>query len=469
MLSSKQIAMQQELWLRGNLSFKLHATQKLIDVRFKSITTQLFVGNCSRQLGKSYWGVVKCLEQAIKHPKSQIRYGAAFQSDLTDFIMPTFQKILEDCPASIKPKFKVQGSKWVFPNGSEIKLCGLDKSPNSLRGNTLDLLCLDEVGFVSNLDYIYKSVIIPATTHRPNAKIILISTPPNSPDHPFTDYCNKAKNEGSYAEFNIYTNPLINQDTINRLANESGGIESSTFLREYMCQFVLDSNSAIVPEWKDEYAQIPVKDEYFQYYHRLTAMDMGRVDGTALIFGYYDFKQASLYIQDEIIFNKESGDWTTLDLKDGINKKELELWGDKKPLKRIADSNNPHLIADLNTLHNVTFQPTSKISLEAMVNELRLMVGAGRIIIDPKCVNTIGCLKFGIWDKNRNLFARSKAYGHYDALAALIYLVRNLPKNSNPIPADHGHAIHRSFMGHIKSNESKSAQALKNSLLPKKQ
>lgn len=464
----KQKALQQELWFRGNLSFKLHATQKIINQKFNDTKGQLFVGNCSRQLGKSFWGVTKCIEQALKHPKSQIRYGAAFQSDLVDFIIPAFHKILEDCPPSICPKYKVQGSKWVFPNGSEIKLCGLDKSPNSLRGNTLDLLCLDEVGFVSNLDYIYKSVIIPATTHRPNAKIILISTPPNSPDHPFTDYCNKARNEGGYAEFNIYTNPLIDQNTIDRLANESGGITSSTFLREYMCQFVLDSNSAIVPEWKDDYVQVAEKDEYFQYYHKLTAMDMGRVDDTALIFGYYDFKKATLFIQDELIFNKEMGDWTTLDLKDGINKKELELWNEHKPLKRIADSNNPHLLADLSTLHNVQFQATSKISLEAMVNELRLMIGDGRIVIDPKCVNTIGCLKFGIWDKNRSMFARSKAYGHYDALAALIYLVRNLPKHSNPIPADHGHAIHRSFMGHIQNTKSNSAKALTASMLNKR-
>lgn len=464
-----KLAIQQEMWMRGNLSFKHHSTQKIINQKFNETKGQLFVGNCSRQLGKSFWGVTKCIEQAIKHPKSQIRYGAAFQSDLTDFILPAFNKVLEDCPPIICPKYKVQGSKWVFPNGSEIKLCGLDKSPNSLRGNTLDLLCLDEVGFVSNLDYIYKSVIIPATTHRPNAKIILISTPPNSPDHPFTDYCNKAKQEGGYAEFNIYTNPLINQDTIDRLAAESGGINSTTFLREYMCQFVLDSNSAIVPEWNDEYIREAPKDEYFQYYHKLTAMDMGRVDDTALIFGYYDFKQATLFIQDELIYNKEMGDWTTLDLKDGINKKELELWGTTKPLKRIADSNNPHLLADLSTLHNVQFQATSKISLEAMVNELRILVGEGRIIIDPKCVNTIGCLKFGIWDKNRSMFARSKVYGHYDALAGLIYLVRNLPKHSNPVPSSHGHEQHRSFMGHIqKGKGSISSQALAKSMLGKK-
>jgi phage FluMu gp28-like protein len=162
----------QELWLRGNLDWKLHKAQEILNQVFREARGQLFVGNCSRQWGKSYWGVVKACEVALSTPKAQIRYGAAFQSDLVDFIIPAFEKVIEDAPDECKPK-RV-GHFYIFPNGSRIKLVGLDKNPNGLRGNTLDLIIIDECGFVTNLDYIYKSVIIPATLHRPNCKIIFI-------------------------------------------------------------------------------------------------------------------------------------------------------------------------------------------------------------------------------------------------------------------------------------------------------
>ena len=51
----------------------------------------------------------------------------------------------------------------------------------------------------------------------------------------------------------------------------------------------------------------------------------------------------------------------------------------------------------------------------------------------------IQCLEFGVYaDEKRKEFGRSKELGHYDALAALIYLVRNIDQSSNPIPKHFG-------------------------------
>lgn len=456
----------EEKWFRGDLGFKLHSAQKLIDKTFKQTKGQLFVGNCSRQLGKSYWAVVKAVEQAIKKPKSQIRYGAAFHTDLIDFIIPAFDKILEDCPPAIRGKYRSSGTSFIFPNGSRIKLVGLDKNPNGLRGNTLDLIILDECGFVSNLDYIYRSVIIPATTHRPDAKIILISTPPSTAAHPFIDYAQRAELEGSYAKYTIYDNPMVDKDTIARLMKEAGGAISTTWRREYLCEPVTDEDLALVKEWNDSYIQEIPRDEYYVYYHKYVAMDLGRKDHTIILFGYYDFKKATLFIEDEILLDGPS--WTTITMKDAIKAKELELWGEERPFRRISDNNNPHLIQDLASLHNLSFQETDKESLEAMLNEVRIMVGAGRVKVNPKCVMTIGCFKYGVWDKHRREFARSKTYGHYDALAAAVYLIRNLAKHSNPIPVTHGHTNDRSWLGNVKNpNLSHNHKTLTNALIPK--
>jgi hypothetical protein len=102
-----------------------------------------------------------------------------------------------------------------------------------------------------------------------------------------------------------------------------------------------------------------------------------------------------------------------------------------------------------------------------MVNEVRIMVGSGQIIIHPRCKMLIGCLKYGLWDKNRKEFARNKVYGHFDHLAALIYLVRNLAKHSNPVPQEHGFDPVRSWMLHLGSPHSHNAKTLASALIRK--
>lgn len=425
-----------EFWFRGNLSYKLHAGQKLIKEAFEKVTGQLFVCNCSRQFGKSYLWVSVAIEVALKNPNSRIKYGTAFLTDLQEFILPTFHAVLEDCPVSIRPVYKVAGSKWVFKNGSEIKLVGLDKNPNGLRGNVIDLIVLDECGFMHGLMALYKNVIIPATTHRPNCKVVMPSTPPTTPAHDFSDFVQRAQLEGCYAEYDIYKNPMVDSATIARLMKESGGEHSTTWRREYLCQLITDADSQLIPEWDEKYVVPVARDEFHGFYHLYEGMDLGVKDFTVVLFGYYDFRRAKLVIEDEI---KLSGPTlTTQVIKDTIAAREKALWPERKLYRRISDNNNPLLIQDLSSMHGMSFITTDKDTLEVMLNELRLMVAKGQIEIDPRCVQLTGCLKYGVWDSKKRAFARSQVYGHFDALAALIYLVRNLDKHSNPIPSSYG-------------------------------
>lgn len=392
--------------------------------------------NIARQFGKSFWLVCKALETAQRIPKARIRYGAAYQTDVKEFILPAFEFILQTCPEGIKPKWRGFDSKWIFPNGAQIKIVGLDRNPNAMRGNSLDLIIIDEAGFVMNLLYLYRSVIIPATTHRPNCLVIMASTPPATPAHPFVDFCQKAELEGAYAKLTIYDNPMLTQKDFDRLAEEVGGYESTTWRREYLCEFVTDSDSAIIPEWDDKWIMEDKTDDLTAFWHRYVAMDLGVVDLTASIYGYYNFRQGYIYLEDELVVNGPT--MTTDNLSDAIKVKEKSLWGAKPVFRRIADNNNLLLLQDMAHLHDLSFAPTSKESLHAMVNEVRMWAASGRIRVHPRCQQLIGCLRYGIWDNKRVKFARSSSYGHFDAIAALVYLVRNIDVHTNPVPSYYG-------------------------------
>lgn len=425
-----------ERWRRGRLGYKLHAGQKKIDDAVSASTQQLFVGEIARQFGKSFWLVIKVLEKAIRTPKGRIKYGTAFHTDLLEFILPTFDLVLEDCPEDLKPIWKSQQSKFVFGNGAEIKLVGLDRKPNGLRGNKIDLIVLDEAGFMSRLNYLYRSVIIPATTHRPDCRILVFSTPPETPAHEFLDYVQKAESEGGYLLLTIYDNPLVNEATIQRLMKESGGEASTTWRREYLCEHITDANLQIIADWDEaQYVQDRPRDHHWQFYHLYVGMDLGVSDFTAVIFGYYDFLKAQLVVEDELVMSGPT--LTTLVIEKAIKDKEAELWLERKPYLRVSDNNNPLLLQDLSSTHGLHFIPTDKGRLEEMVNTVKIMVRSGGIIVHPRCKQLKGCLKYGVWDKKRSKFAESLVYGHFDALAALIYLVRNLNRATNPIPHDY--------------------------------
>lgn len=442
----------QKLWRCGNLSYKFKPIQKRLYASFKSTASFLFVSLIARQTGKSFEWVCICIETCLKKPNARVRYGTAFQKDLEEFIRPIFDLISQDAPFYAKPVYKSHGSKYVFQNGAEIKLIGLDLHPDGLRGNALDLVVIDEAGFVSNLRYVF-SIVIAMLRHRPNLRVIMSSTPSETPDHEFREFVQEAEADGHLFKATIDDDETCTEETKERIAKECGGKDSTTYRREFLCEFIVDSELAIIPEWQDTFVREIPRDELFAYYHRYDAQDLGVVDLTANLYGYYDFRRASLVIEDETHI---SGPKLTTDtLAALIKAKEKELWGDLKVYRRISDNNNLLLLNDLSVLHNLYFRATDKDELPAMINEVRLLVKQGRLLVHPRCKMLIGCLKYGIYNSNKikREFARSKVYGHYDHLAALVHLVRNLDTHTNPIPKTLGASPHTHFIRPVPSEE----------------
>lgn len=429
-------------WERGLLSYKLYDYQRPL---YRNLSDAIanpqclkYVLNVSRRWGKSTILCLIAIEYALRHPDSQIRFAAPTAKALRKITNPIFKMLCEDAPLHLKPKYKMQDNVWKFSNGSEIHMAGTDNGNyESLRGTTSHLNLIDEAGFASELDYVLRSVLLPQTLTT-GGTTLLASTPPKTPAHDFFDIAMQCKAEGWYQQYTIFNNATLTPETIELYAKEAGGYDSTTWKREYCAEFIVDQDLQIIPEWKDAFIEAPdYDDDCNKLYHRYVAMDLGVVDFTAVLFGYYDFRKATLFIEDELTINGPS--MTTEILQEEIKIKERERFGDIKPYRRISDNNNLMLLADLGSLHGLHFAATNKERLEAMINDVRLLVGRGQLRIHPRCTMLIGCLNYGIWTEKRDKFARSSVYKHFDHLAALVYLIRNLDKNSNPIPETHGY------------------------------
>lgn len=428
------------LWQAGKLRFKLQPKQREAYDKLKSATPEeIFFLLCHRGFGKTFIASTIANETARKETDGNILIISSTLKKLRTVVKPAFDEILSDCPEELKPTYNSQDSYYQYPNGIRAHLIAAEKGHiEEVRGvHKVVLVLIDEAAFFGDegdsypLDYVIEHILNPMFIRtKSTPRIVMMTTPPEVPNHPTKKYFEEAKTKNCVAIYDIL-NTDITPEKVEEQRRRCK--DPLAWRREYLCEWVIDETRLIFPEWNQKYVQEIAHDEFFPFFHKYHALDTGVRDFTVDLMGYYEFTKARLVIEDEILL--KGAEVRTDFLADQIKQKEKDLKYDKV-YRRIGDNNNLIILQDLSGIHKLPFMPTTKDDLFAMVNEVRLWINAGRLILNPRVKYTIGCLENGIWDKNKKEFARSTTFGHFDALAALCYLIRHVDTNTNPIPAD---------------------------------
>jgi hypothetical protein len=445
----------QASWQVGRLYVHLNPSQRKIYDAYKAskeLNTR-FVVNCSRKIGKSVLGMFIAAEVCIQKANALVAFIAPTIDDVQKYARQLVEVAFATCPLELRPR--LTKTELVFPNGSRVLFRGVGKgqgsSYNNLRSFAFDLIVLDEAGFSSHLDEIVDGALMSTLLPR-RGNMLMLSTPPVTPDHAFPGYCEAARLDNAYIELTIRDShyPLDVQD---KFIKELGGITSHKVQREYFCKFVIDKDLQLCPEWKAEYERDVALDERFKYWFKYEFMDQGWTDKSVCLFGYVRHdpgRQSQLIIVDEL--SMQAPEQTTDVLAERIKAKEKELFDTYEVKRRIADNNTPSLLQDFVLRHNLYFYPVeSKTYLDVMVSDVRELVREGRMIVSPKCVQLIGCLRNGVWTKTKSgargkEFDRSKTYGHYDGFAAAMYGVRSADLKTNPVPPEFKLSEENSFI-----------------------
>lgn len=432
-----------QAWEEGNLEYKVKTYQlPIYEALWAAINgvALKFVLDVARRFGKTHVSSIIAIEYAIRYPGAQINYATGTNKAMEKILRGIMPVIFDDCPKDLLPKRT--GGTWEFKNGSSIYTAGVNNQhADDLRGTSSHLNIVDEAAQIDELSYLVTSVLMPQQL-TVDGTMVLLSTPPTVTDHDYADIYRECKEDGNVKTFTIYDNEDVMSDPrkLEAYKREAGGEDSVTWQREYLAKWVQDTDKPVIPEWnKATMVKASPRPELYRYYHKYVGMDLGFRDNTAAIFGYYDFTRAMFVIEKE--FRLSGEDVTTKRLASEVRRIELELgWGSSVgKITRISDNNNLILLNDLHLQEKVTFHPTDKDTRQAMINATRVWVGAGRIEVSPECAYLQACLEFAVWDKNRVDYARSKKWGHYDALPALVYLLRYIDEATNPIPVMLGH------------------------------
>jgi hypothetical protein len=447
------------LWRAGKLKYKLHPGQKQLHDIYRAWRTnalaarqkgeklagrypRVFVADCSRRFGKDYWGVLSRIEDAIQKPDTTYTYATAFQKDITDIVIPIFEKIIEDAPLSIKPVFRGSSQSnpagYFFPNKSAIKLIGIERNPDGLRGRPSDGITISEAGFVDRLQYTVESVLMPMMQGQLHADLVMNSTPPQIPGHPYDDvFCPDAFDNGRYFMRTIEDNPRLTESEREEFITAAGGRESDTCRREYYCVRIRSTDRVVVPEFDEKvHVQELSVPEYAQAY---TIVDPGVRDMCAVSLMYYDFQRCQVVLVNEWAKSGANTDEVVQAIKrlEAESFSNLKFWDGSKfrdnPYQRYSDT-EARLILDLNSTHGLKIGAVNKDGAEAALHAMRNAFQSGQLVVHPRCKRTIAHLRDAVWNKARTSYERSQIYGHFDLVDCTKYGWRMINKTHNPNP-----------------------------------
>lgn len=433
-------------WEDGFLTYLMRQTQRRIKNAWNESKKKYrkFYIESTRRLGKSSLLLILFTEECLSSPNRKCGFFAPVKDGLLDYIEPLIEKTYSDCPAALRPTFDRQRFMLRFKNGSAIIFRGSNNQQHRVRrGQEFHIAGIDEARDVDNLTDLIDSVVFPSLFST-DGYMIISSTPADTRSHPLFAIRTRAKAEGWLIEIpiyeaqkldpQIYTKERIDEWKEETLKAPDG---QEIWEREYECKWVINKRKMAVPEWSSEtMVQSSGRDPYYQFYHHYVGIDWGYKDFTAIIFATYNFRKARLEVEGELTYSGK--DVRTDLIADKMNTQQAHIWGaDHRIWRQVSDSADPILINELNKFKGMSFMPVHKAhTLEAMLNEFRVMVAQGKIVVDPKCQMLVHDLETAVWTDKRDKLDQDVFSHHFDHLMALVYLTRVLDVNSNPIPKD---------------------------------
>lgn len=467
------------------------------DVERGKLPSADWCDDISRQRGKSWKWTVFSVVWCHCNPGQQVKYLAQYGTSVRGIIAPTIAQLLEEMPPEYRPKHRGEESisedkvdhKWHFPHArggeSVLHAAGANNQHyKALRGPWCGLLIQDECGFYDEFEGVQRA-LRPMLITRMGA-CVYSTTPPESPAHPYTATMQALKAAGRYVHRTIHQHPRLSptqvEEVLAREATRMGttleAFKRSTFYRrEYLCLHVTEETRAVVPEWNEQHPDDETKtlgDSLVlevprpRLFDTYTSADFGFTrHPSAVLFAWWDFEGARLVVEEETppLYRTRTDKlaaeyrakcrelWPVtsprpflearpappvVDPKTGEVRDEGGFW---LPYSALGDKGGrgAEVLVELAKEHGLEWVGAVKeTDLEVMVNDLRRLVGAGKLVVHPRCKHLRHQLATGLWaDKTKTDFAEDST-GHLDHLAALVYLVRGVDRQRNPYPLGFG-------------------------------
>lgn len=470
-----------DAWEQARLRYKLFPHQRPAYDEFKARITSLddsvlrtYALQWPRRVGKTFEAEVIGVETCRKIPGCRGVVIAPTEEMLEEYVIPTINVIGADAPKYMQPRFVKSDGKFYFDdNGSHIALYGAkdDSAIDAIgRGPAAHFIIYEEAGHIRNLKKV-REVAQPqllSTMGIPHAGWqLFVGTPPESTAHEFVKLCRAFAKTGQLNRLTIWDSHYPKERIYKFIAEAADGMpieeymQTEAFRREFLAEFIPDPTRKVLKLANERYLEA-CQERYRQIYRsggRPThfsvweGMDVGwKPDWTFWLISWWHHQLQTLVVEAERYWRDG---FTPEAVAEAVVEDEKRLLGHERraPFKyemrrpsRWSDY-SPILLSELSSKHGLDFSPTRKDDRDTAISDCDRMIPGfsptvGALAISPACSMLLQQMDAAIWAKGgkHKEFARDdiQRYGHYDGVAALVYLTRNVVRTENPVPEDWG-------------------------------
>jgi PBSX family phage terminase large subunit len=432
-MSAEKKVISDELVRRGSIQHLLSNPQKKFYEIFnnRAIKSLGFFG--TRRMGKSYSTLLFCFDYCVRNPRTIVRVVLPFLKMVKAIYEPIMSELYDSWPTELWPNYLKSESKLIFANGSMIVFGGAAKDQvDSNRGSRSDLIVIDEAAACDNesMPYLIESILRPQLATSDDGRMIFTATPARTPDHHFMkNIYPTLLSKGHLVVATIDDNNLLSDEQKKAIEESYGGRSSPAFRREFLGELIVDDSFMLCPEFNQVehvISELPPQTDNFGNQivcQAVIAVDVGLVDDTAIITGYYNPTIDKFIVTSEYLNNG-----MTLSQIAELIKERYD------PIEANPLFNGPDMVIDVFDIashslrhdNKLVFRRPKKAKIEESINFLRDCFKNEKILIHNSCKGLIEQLKNCIWKENRKDVERSDELGHADAIFALLYGLREV-------------------------------------------
>lgn len=437
--SLKQVEIAHELARKGSLRHLLHNQQrKFYDACFGTKDQYEFFFYSCRKMGKSYALAVIGVEHCLRRSDAIVRHVFPQLNTAKETMNVIMNEIVAALPEELKPVLRRQDNKWIFSNGAQYCLGGaLPENIAGLRGPYCTLLLADELCFWkdSTFNECLYGTLLAQTSLIPDAMLIYASTPPEQITHPaVTEIMPKLIAKNAFFKYNVYDNPLLDENQIEKLKELCGGEHTRAWRREYLAELISDDSRRVVPAFEAEthvYTETPPNLDDLgnsTNYVGIVVGDYGLVDGTGILGSIFNPLDGTLYVEYEVFDKGQGLRW--------LDEKLSDIWSEVHNFKisrkiEVIDMFE-QAARELKTEYGRDFRRPIKDKVESQVALVNSAFETGRLKVNKRCEILIKMLENGLWKDSEvtKKFERTEELLHLDLIAALCYTVKACPWRS---------------------------------------
>lgn len=361
-------------------------------------TSPLLAAKCSRRSGKTVACAIKMLKRAHMEKNVDILYIALTRDNAKQAVWNPLKELNDK--HKLNAKFNAVDLTCTLPNGSVIKIKGLDAKPSDMDkvlGGKYPLVVIDEAAFFHQdvRKMVYEN-LEPAIADYDDGQIVLISTVSQILNSLFFDITTGKEGGWAVHEWTASQNPFMEKKILKimdrTLKTNPDANQLPSFRRMYLNEWVIDTDS-FVYEYNTSANDIHILPE-FKKETTILAVDFGFKDANAFSVLRWQENDPDLYILDTYKASK-------MDVTDVADKcKELmATWGCSTI---IADSAAAQTIEELKKRHGLPIQGAVKTRKFDHIQLFNDDLGSGRIkVYKPNCKELTDEWQNLIWDEKK--------------------------------------------------------------------